>query len=253
MEETVTEVSQSCSIDFSAFNQWCSEYSWVVTLISVFASAMISLYISKRYFDKANRISAITSIVEEIHSIISAPVDKAGSIEFNVRKNLYCSKFLKQSERSCIDQLYDSYVELLKYDAETVAADAVVQWYHNVLRDNSINIEIWPFRDSYGNTIDWGIPDDADCKLSEWICTNLKMWADYQIDPTIEDKLNVFLNVTTNTVFGIDKIEDYFVKETFENIVQTYENIHWGERFAKYHSNKDVFYQLFPEIGGISK
>lgn len=240
-------ISYAC-IDFTPFNQWCSDYSWIVTFISIIASGVISLIISRLYYNKSNRIFAITSVVEEICKIINKPISQKNSIEFKIRKNLYGMNFLGAKEILCINNLYDSYEALLGYDAEQVAADAIVEWYHKMLIANGTNIYIEPIKDNEGNVIASNIPSAASIELSDLIYDNLNVWYDYQINSHTEKKINKILRSTSKRVFGSDKITDYFFGTSFEKVVESYENDRWGERFKTYHSNREKFYQTFSKI-----
>lgn len=234
-----------------AFTDWCNHNSWAITLISIVLSGLISWCISFLYFKKSNIFSAIVSIVEPIHQIISQPATKENCIYFEGLTKQYSMKFLSTNERSCIKCLCGAYVEASKYIPTSTIANAIIDLYHRVLSNKGINIQIEPLKDNEDNIVAHDVPTSANVELYGFLESLLKKeWVDYEIDNEIEDKVNAVLLRNAKTVFSIPNDIDFFETTSFNQVVKEYENQRWKKTFENYHKAKNDFYEMFSEVGG---
>ena len=109
--------------------QWFTEnlYSNLFTILTVIASGVISLLISKHYFKKSNDVNNRENLkISVIHPLIALLNSTPYTVEnYNLLVALekeYSIKYMPVTERECLANLRAAYKDVAYYDEDAVNA-----------------------------------------------------------------------------------------------------------------------------------
>ena len=94
--------------------------------MAIFISAIASLLISKRYYDKANRESVLMMVIFPIVKLLNEKYYTRNDYEalFEINSS-YAVKYLRKKERNKLLELLSAYRDVCKYSKEN--ADTIVK------------------------------------------------------------------------------------------------------------------------------
>lgn len=229
------------------FNKWCSEYSGLVSLVSVILSGLVSLIVTVIYYKKSNVNNVKASIVDKIYEILEQPFSRNNRILLTTLVHQYSISFLNKKQKKCLYDLDKSYSAISIKRLQNIEASAIVKHYHSVLKKR-ISIEVQPLYDDENNWIDDEIPDGADIELYIFLTQlNDKHWLDYENDLDIEEKINKLLAENAKNVFGYEETIDYFEGTSVNKIINEYSKMKLGNDMECYNKHKEAFYDQFPK------
>ena len=139
-----------------------SIYEWLSgNALAIIISGIVSLIISKYYFDKANRESVLMTIIFPIVKILDSKYYTKSNYEalFKINSS-YASKYLKRNERNKLLALLSSYRNVCRYTQESADTDCIMSYYNYKLEENDINPKPCTISDDEGNYIDDDFPPD---------------------------------------------------------------------------------------------
>lgn len=141
---------------------WALICEWLSgNALAIIISGIVSLVISKYYFDKANREIVLTTIIFPIVKILDSRYYTKSNYEalFKINSS-YASKYLKRSERNKLLALLSSYRNVCRYTQESADTDCIMSYYNHKLEENDINPKPCTITDDEGNYIDNDFPPD---------------------------------------------------------------------------------------------
>ena len=139
-----------------------SIYKWTSgNALAIIISGIVSLVISRYYFDKVNRESVLTTIIFPIVKILDSRYYTKSNYEalFKINSS-YASKHLKRKERNKLLALLSSYRNVCRYTQESADTDCIMSYYNYKLEENDINPKPCTITDNEGNYIDDDFPPD---------------------------------------------------------------------------------------------
>lgn len=120
---------------------WAQIGTWLYqNAIAIFISAIASLLISKRYYDKANRESVLMTVIFPIVKLLEKRNYTRKNYEALFEINCsYAVKYLRKKERNKLLALLSAYRDVCRYSKENADTSCIMQYYIDKLRENGIN------------------------------------------------------------------------------------------------------------------
>lgn len=225
------------------FNSWCSEYSWLVTFISVVFSGFISWFVSFIYYKKGNTDDAIFSIIEPIFLLIKEEKSVENLERLKILSTLYAVKYLKKSQKENIHKLVEAYSEICSYNDNEVTAGIITKHYIDVLKQYNVNVEIEPIYNNNGDIADKTVPHEMLCILEETLIQNFeKNLCDEYDKRIIEESINEILQRHSKCNFLVESKIDFFKFKSYEDVIKESDiTKKWDEKFERYKLCKEEF------------
>lgn len=108
--------------------------------MAIFISAIASLLISKRYYDKANRESVLMMVIFPIVKLLNEKYYTRNDYEalFEINSS-YAVKYLRKKERNKLLELLSAYRDVCKYSKENADTSCIMAYYNYKLKEKGIN------------------------------------------------------------------------------------------------------------------
>lgn len=145
--------------------QWFMEnlYTNIFTILTVIASGVISLLISKHYFKKSNDVNNRENLkISVIHPLIALLNSTSYTVENYTRlvalEKEYSIKYMPAAERDCLANLRAAYKDVAYYDEDAVNAKILFSYFEKCLSEQGINWDPKPVEIN-GEIVDYEPPD----------------------------------------------------------------------------------------------
>ena len=129
--------------------------------MAIFISAVASLLISKRYYDKANRESVLMTVIFPIVKLLNQRYYTRKDYEalFEINSS-YAVKYLRKKERNKLLELLSAYRDVCRYSKEGADTSCIMAYYNYKLRENGVNPKPCTIKDNDGEVVDYDYPPD---------------------------------------------------------------------------------------------
>ena len=141
---------------------WAQIGNWLYqNAMAIFISAIASLLISKRYYDKANRENVLMSVIFPIVKLLEQRDYTRKDYEelFKINSS-YAVKYLRKKERNKLLELLSAYRDVCRYSKEGADTSCIMAYYNYKLKENGINPKPCTIRDDDGEVIADDFPPD---------------------------------------------------------------------------------------------
>ena len=226
--------------------QWFMEnlYTNIFTILTVIASGVISLLISKHYFKKSNDVNNRENLkISVIHPLIALLDSTSYTVENYNRlvalEKEYSIKYMPAAERDCLANLLAAYKDVAYYDEDAVNAKILFSYFEKCLSEQGIKWDPKPV-EIYGEIVDYE-PPDGYFELEDDIARAFGRF-DYHFEPTeCQDLLErIFNNHVRNYCSG--QKASFFKDMTLTKIIKQDERTAKNnEMFAKFQKLKSEF------------
>ena len=107
--------------------------------MAIFISAIASLLISKRYYDKANRESVLMMVIFPIVKLLNEKYYTRNDYEalFEINSS-YAVKYLRKKERNKLLELLSAYRDVCKYSKENADISCIMAYYNYKLKEKGM-------------------------------------------------------------------------------------------------------------------
>ena len=234
--------------------QWFTEnlYSNLFTILTVIASGVISLLISKHYFKKSNDVNNRENLkISVIHPLIALLNSTPYTVEnYNLLVALekeYSIKYMPVTERECLANLRAAYKDVAYYDEDAVNAKILFSYFERCLSEQGLQWDPKPVEIN-GEIVDYE-PPDGYFELEDDIARAFGRF-DYHFEPTeCQDLLERIFNNHVRKYCSGQKAS-FFKDMTLTKIIKQDERTAKNnEMFAKFRQLKTEFLAL-PLIKG---
>lgn len=211
--------------------------------MAIFISAIASLVISKRYYDKGNREAVLTSIIFPMVQLLEKRYSKGNYEKLFEIKLSYAIRYLHKAERNKMLILIDNYREVCRYSKDAADTDCIMSYYSYKLKQNGINPKPCPIRDDDGNIVADDYPPDYNY-LQDEIYAIVTSFEFVELPQDCTDKMiKAFKRYTKEyyTDKEISFFDDYSVEKV---IAQSDVTKKWRERFEAVNRSKEDFLAL---------
>lgn len=129
--------------------------------MAIFISAIASLLISKRYYDKANRESVLMMVIFPIVKLLNEKYYTRNDYEalFEINSS-YAVKYLRKKERNKLLELLSAYRDVCKYSKENADTSCIMAYYNYKLKEKGINPKPCAITDDDGEVVADDFPPD---------------------------------------------------------------------------------------------
>ena len=126
-----------------------------------FISAIASLLISKRYYDKANRESVLLTVIFPIVKLLNQRYYTRKDYEalFEINSS-YAVKYLRKKERNKLLELLSAYRDVCRYSKEGTDTNCIMAYYNYKLKENAVNPKSCTISDNDGEVVADDFPPD---------------------------------------------------------------------------------------------
>lgn len=111
---------------------WAQIGNWLYqNAMAIFISAIASLLISKRYYDKANRESVLMMVIFPIVKLLNQRYYTRKDYEalFEINSS-YAVKYLRKKERNKLLELLSAYRDVCRYSKEDADTSCIMAYYN---------------------------------------------------------------------------------------------------------------------------
>jgi hypothetical protein len=224
---------------------WAQIGNWLYqNAMAIFISAIASLLISKRYYDKANRESVLMTVIFPIVKLLNQRYYTRKDYEalFEINSS-YAVKYLRKKERNKLLELLSAYRDVCRYSKEGADTSCIMAYYNYKLKENGVNPKPCTIRDDDGEVVADDFPPDYNY-LQDYVYEIVSSY-DFIESP---DKCTVkiadaFKRYTKKyyTNENIGYFEDYCVAKVIELSEVSKK---WNEKFRLADASKEEFLKL---------
>lgn len=224
---------------------WAQIGNWLYqNAMAIFISAIASLLISKRYYDKANRESVLMTVIFPIVKLLNQRyyTRKDYEVLFEINSS-YAVKYLRKKERNKLLELLSAYRDVCRYSKEDADTSCIMAYYNYKLRENGVNPKPCTIRDDDGEVVADGFPPDYNY-LQDYVYEIVSSY-DFKESP---DECTVkiadaFKRYTKN--YYTDENIVYFEDYSIEKVIELSEvSKKWNEKFRLADECKEEFFKL---------
>lgn len=222
-----------------------SIYEWLTgNALAIIISGIVSLIISKYYFDKANHESVLMTIIFPIVKILDSRYYTKSNYEALFKINAsYASKHLKRRERNKLLALLSSYRNVCRYTQESADTDCIMSYYNCKLEENDINPKPCAITDDEGNYIDDDFPPDYNL-LEDQVYKIVSSYEFVQSPMDCTKQIAEAFEIYTKKYYTNKKIaffDDYPIEKVIEMSLITHR---WKDKFELAEKCKADFLNL---------
>ena len=212
--------------------------------MAIFISAVASLIISKRYYDKANRESVLMTVIFPIVKLLNQRYYSRKDYEalFEINSS-YAVKYLRKKERNKLLELLSAYRDVCRYSKEDADASCIMAYYNYKLRENGINPKPCTIKDNDGEVVADDYPPDYNY-LQDYVYEIVSSYdfieSPAECTPKIAD---AFKHYTKKYYTDEDIV--YFKDYSIEKVIELSEvSKKWNDKFKLADESKAEFLNL---------
>lgn len=212
--------------------------------MAIFISAVASLIISKRYYDKANRESVLMTVIFPIVKLLNQRYYSRKDYEvlFEINSS-YAVKYLRKKERNKLLELLSAYRDVYRYSKEDADVSCVMAYYNYKLRENGINPKPCTIKDDDGEVVADDYPPGYNY-LQDYVYEIVSSY-DFKVSPaecTIKIA-DAFKSYTKK--YYTDENIIYFKDYSIEKVIELSEvSKKWNDKFKLADESKEEFLNL---------
>lgn len=208
------------------FINWFFEnlYSNIFTIITVFASSIISLLISAYFYRIGNRNNLKISVIHPLYLLLSNhKIEKQNYEKINELSKEYSTRYMNNSERTALMKLLKCYEKVLETSLLDLYANALFNYFEDELKNHNIQIRIVP--NVYENETYYDYPpeiNDIYFALKDFLREKgYEYWDNYDLffNCTIEEAISKIFISYSERIFDLSKVK-FFCNNTADNVVK---------------------------------
>lgn len=224
---------------------WAQIGNWLYqNAIAIFISAIASLLISKRYYDKANRESVLMTVIFPIVKLLEKRNYTRKNYEALFEINCsYAVKYLRKKERNKLLALLSAYRDVCRYSKENADTSCIMQYYIDKLRENGINPKPCAIKDDDGEVVADDFPPDYNY-LENYVCEIVSSYDFIESPAECTIKIADAFNRYTQKYYSDEEIV-YFNDYSIEKVIELSEvSKKWNDKFQRADESKEEFLNL---------
>lgn len=212
--------------------------------MAIFISAVASLLISKRYYDKANRESVLMTVIFPIVKLLNQRYYTRKDYEalFEINSS-YAVKYLRKKERNKLLELLSAYRDVCRYSKEDADASCIMAYYNYKLRENGVNPKPCTIKDNDGEVVDYDYPPDYNY-LQDYVYEIVSSYDFIESPAECTIKIADAFKRYTKKYYTEEKIV-YFKDYSIEKVIELSEvSKKWNDKFKRADESKEQFLNL---------
>ena len=207
--------------------------------MAIFISAIASLLISKRYYDKANRESVLMMVIFPIVKLLNEKYYTRNDYEalFEINSS-YAVKYLRKKERNKLLELLSAYRDVCKYSKENADTSCIMEYYNYKLKENGINPKPCAITDDDGEVV-------ADYNyLQDYVYKIVSSFNFIESPEECTIKIADAFKCYTEKYYTGEEIT-YFKDYSIEKVIELSEiSKKWNDKFRRADKSKEEFLNL---------
>lgn len=212
--------------------------------MAIFISAVASLLISKRYYDKANRESVLMTVIFPIVKLLNQRYYTRKDYEalFEINSS-YAVKYLRKKERNKLLELLSAYRDVCRYSKEDADTSCIMAYYNYKLRENGVNPKLCTIKDNDGEVVDDDYPPDYNY-LQDYVYEMVSSYDFIEHPAECTKKIADAFKRYTKKYYTEEKIA-YFKDYSIEKVIELSEvSKKWNYKFKRADESKENFLNL---------
>lgn len=212
--------------------------------MAIFISAVASLLISKRYYDKANRESVLMTVIFPIVKLLNQRYYTRKDYEalFEINSS-YAVKYLRKKERNKLLELLSAYRDVCRYSKEDADASCIMAYYNYKLRENDVNPKPCTIKDNDGEVVDYDYPPDYNY-LQDYVYEIVSSYDFIESPAECTIKIADAFKRYTKKYYTDENIV-YFEDYSVEKVIKLSEvSKKWNDKFKQADESKEQFLNL---------
>lgn len=224
---------------------WAQIGNWLYqNAMAIFISAIASLLISKRYYDKANRESVLMTVIFPIVKLLNQRYYTRKDYEalFEINSS-YAVKYLRKKERNKLLELLSAYRDVCRNSKEGADTSCIMAYYNFKLKENGVNPKPCTIRDDDGEVVADDFPPDYNY-LQDYVYEIVSSYDFIESPDECAVKIaDAFKRYTKK--YYTDKKIVYFEDYSIEKVIELSEvSKKWNEKFRLADASKEEFLKL---------
>ena len=212
--------------------------------MAIFISAIASLLISKRYYDKANRESVLMMVIFPIVKLLNEKYYTRNDYEalFEINSS-YAVKYLRKKERNKLLELLSAYRDVCKYSKENADTSCIMAYYNYKLKENGINPKPCAITDDDGEVVADDFPPDYNY-LQDYVYKIVSSFNFIESPEECTIKIADAFKCYTEKYYTGEEIT-YFKDYSIEKVIELSEiSKKWNDKFRRADKSKEEFLNL---------
>lgn len=212
--------------------------------MAIFISAIASLLISKRYYDKANRESVLMMVIFPIVKLLNEKYYTRNDYEalFEINSS-YAVKYLRKKERNKLLELLSAYRDVCKYSKENADTSCIMAYYNYKLKENGINPKPCAITDDDGEVVADDFPPDYNY-LQDYVYKIVSSFDFIESPEECTIKIADAFKCYTEKYYTGEEIT-YFKDYPIEKVIELSEiSKKWNDKFRRADKSKEEFLNL---------
>lgn len=212
--------------------------------MAIFISAIASLLISKRYYDKANRESVLMMVIFPIVKLLNEKYYTRNDYEalFEINSS-YAVKYLRKKERNKLLELLSAYRDVCKYSKENADTSCIMAYYNYKLKENGINPKPCAITDDDGEVVADDFPPDYNY-LQDYVYKIVSSFDFIESPEECTIKIADAFKCYTEKYYTGEEII-YFEDYSVEKVIELSEiSKKWNDKFKRADKCKEEFLNL---------
>lgn len=224
---------------------WVQICNWLYqNALAIFISVIVSLLISKGYYDKVNRESVLMTVIFPIVKLLNQRYytrkDYEALLEIN---SSYAVKFLQKKERNKLLELLSAYGDICKYNKEDTDTSCIMEYYNRKLREKGINPKSYTIKDDDGEVVADDFPPGYNY-LYEYVYEIVSSYDFIESTEECTAKIVDAFNSYTKKHYTNEKIV-YFKDCSIEKMIQLSQvSKRWNDKFKLAEASREEFLKL---------
>ena len=212
--------------------------------MAIFISAIASLLISKRYYDKANRESVLMMVIFPIVKLLNEKYYTRNDYEalFEINSS-YAVKYLRKMERNKLLELLSAYRDVCKYSKENADTSCIMAYYNYKLKEKGINPKPCAITDDDGEVVADDFPPDYNY-LQDYVYKIVSSFDFIESPEECTIKIADAFKCYTEKYYTGEEII-YFEDYSVEKVIELSEiSKKWNDKFKRADKCKEEFLNL---------
>ena len=212
--------------------------------MAIFISAIASLLISKRYYDKANRESVLMMVIFPIVKLLNEKYYTRNDYEalFEINSS-YAVKYLRKKERNKLLELLSAYRDVCKYSKENADTSCIMAYYNYKLKEKGINPKPCAITDDDGEVVADDFPPDYNY-LQDYVYKIVSSFDFIESPEECTIKIADAFKCYTEKYYTGEEIT-YFKDYSIEKVIELSEiSKKWNDKFRRADKSKEEFLNL---------
>lgn len=224
---------------------WAQIGNWLYqNAMAIFISAIASLLISKRYYDKANRESVFMTVIFPIVKLLNQRYYTSKDYEtlFEINSS-YAVKYLRKRERNKLLELLSAYRDVCRYSKEGADTSCIMAYYNFKLKENGVNPKPCTIRDDDGEVVADDFPPDYNY-LQDYVYEIVSSYDFIESPDKCTVKIADAFKCYAKKYYNDENIV-YFEDYSIEKVIELSEvSKKWNEKFKLSDECKEEFLKL---------